>query len=421
MNNSRNWPDVSSARVANLSFALLYPLPFFYNVLTISGSIPQYEISSHIVKMLFFVFTFILIKNFSLIINLSFYFFGVILFIAYASIWTAINSFGAPPGTVWQSGSVIIAWLAIFSVGIFFDESTNFMKVFLRISSLSIISIVLYFRDGVAFVPSLIFDVDEGASYQAFSLWASVTFIVNISTIRNIYIKYIIFLIAVIIVFLLSSRSEMIGFIFAFFVFEAARISSRLRTISLYLIALVILSIVIYYYRDYIINYANRELYLSRQLNIFDLERDNSWFVRGLYADFAWDTIRSSPILGEFGSHYYADRDFPLGAYAHNFTSAWVNYGLIGVSIYLIITIWAFFVSFGFVMRGRTDEYCLSLFVNAFTLVLILVSKPVFWPTVALGWGIFVRAEIRRRMRRRAIRKMRLDGGDHLGEDFSAR
>lgn len=396
MNISRNWQGDYTIKAANLSFALLYPLPFFYNFLTISGSIPQYEISSHIVKILFVFFFYLLILKFSISARHSTYFLWVIGFLIFTSIWTAINSFRAPPGTVWQSGAVIIAWLSIFSVGMFFDENRRGMKIFLRVSSISIIAMVFYLKEGVAFVPANIFDVDEGATYQAFSLWAAITFIFTISTINKPILKYISFCFMMAALFFLSARSEMVGFMLAFFVAEASRMFGKLKLFFVYSSIAITFAIFVYFYTDDIVEYINMELYLSRQLNIFDLEADNSWFVRGLYSDFAWDSIRSSPIIGDFGSHYYADRDFPLGAYAHNFMSAWVNYGIIGVSMYMFITIWALFASFVFVFRGRFDDYWISLFMNAFGFILILVSKPVFWPAVALGWGVFARAQIRR-------------------------
>ena len=101
--------------------------------------------------------------------------------------------------------------------------------------------------------------------------------------------------------------------------------------------------------------------------------------------------IQEHPIWGSFGSHVTRGS---IGSYAHNYLSAWENYGLIGVTTYLMLTIVACVVGayrcFG---GGRYSTLWLfSFVVNTICLILVIVSKPVFWPLVAFGWGLHAKA-----------------------------
>lgn len=87
----------------------------------------------------------------------------------------------------------------------------------------------------------------------------------------------------------------------------------------------------------------------SRVLEVFRLDQSTSWDARAIAYQYAKDTIASAPILGDYGSDF--DR-FGPGLYAHNIASAWVEIGLFGFVITLILLIRPLFFSLRWAFQG---------------------------------------------------------------------
>lgn len=87
----------------------------------------------------------------------------------------------------------------------------------------------------------------------------------------------------------------------------------------------------------------------SRVLEVFRLDQSTSWDARAIAYQYAKDTIASAPILGDYGSDF--DR-FGPGLYAHNIASAWVELGLFGFVITLILLIRPLIFSLRWAFRG---------------------------------------------------------------------
>jgi O-antigen ligase len=132
----------------------------------------------------------------------------------------------------------------------------------------------------------------------------------------------------------------------------------------------------------------------SRQTELINLASSRSWQVRMYLQDIAIKLIIQSPILGVFGGHVLEGGS--TSTYSHNVLSAWVNYGVVGFLLYILLTTIAIVVSvYYFLNRKYNDDWLLSFCINFVSLVLMTGAKSVFWTLPALGWGLYVRACLR--------------------------
>ena len=140
---------------------------------------------------------------------------------------------------------------------------------------------------------------------------------------------------------------------------------------------------------------------LSRQFEVLDISSSKSWKGRFALQKKALGQIADNPLLGKFGGHVLTEDTGKFekghaGRYAHNALSAWVSYGLAGFLLYLALTLYGCLVSARHVMLKRVDEplWMFAFTLNLVCLLLVIVSKPVFWPLPALGWGVLAQALI---------------------------
>ena len=76
------------------------------------------------------------------------------------------------------------------------------------------------------------------------------------------------------------------------------------------------------------------ELPENRVVDLLDIGSDTSNQARNELEQSAWESIVNNPVLGDYGGYTaYAG----IGGYSHNLLSAWVNLGLVGFSLYIIV------------------------------------------------------------------------------------
>ena len=138
---------------------------------------------------------------------------------------------------------------------------------------------------------------------------------------------------------------------------------------------------------------------LSRQFEVLDFSSSKSWAGRLALQRKALDQIAENPLMGQFGGHVLREDTGKYakghtGRYAHNALSAWVTYGLAGFLVYVFLTLAGFLVPARQVVLKRQDTplWTFAFMLNFVCLLLIIVSKPVYWPLPALGWGVLAQA-----------------------------
>lgn len=319
------------------------------------------------------------------------------IFVAYCSAWSVAHLLiGAPIVTFTQAATVIGSWIVLLALGLFFNPGRKAIAAF-TLSWGAMAIIILTFREGVSFNPSALFGAENISTYQGFSRSLMVTSIVLLSVIQRPGARIALSAATVALLFLTIARSEFAAFTLTMFVIEVARGIRKPIGLAILcgwgLIGLLGVTAVF----DVIAQ--------SRQLQLFDLSHATSWIGRKEYYAVALEQIMDSPLLGYFGGHYIETRE--IGGYAHNALSAWVSFGALGFVIYVGLTAWAAIRS-GLWMMGRpTERQCLSAYLNISALILIMTAKSIFWPVVALGWGVYAAARREDRARKRAMKRER--------------
>ncbi|MCY4364082.1 MAG: O-antigen ligase family protein [Gammaproteobacteria bacterium] len=138
---------------------------------------------------------------------------------------------------------------------------------------------------------------------------------------------------------------------------------------------------------------------LSRQFEVLDFSSSKSWVDRLSLQRKALEQIAENPLMGRFGGHVLREdtgryAKGHTGRYAHNALSAWVGYGLAGFLVYVFLTLSGFLVPARQVVLKQQDAplWTFAFMLNFVCLLLIIVSKPVYWPLPALGWGVLAQA-----------------------------
>ena len=138
---------------------------------------------------------------------------------------------------------------------------------------------------------------------------------------------------------------------------------------------------------------------LNRQFEVLKISSSKSWERRLALQRKAVRQISENPLMGNFGGHVLKQDSGKYakghtGRYAHNALSAWVTYGLAGFILYFSLTLTGFLVPAQQVIlkRQNAPPWMFAFMVNFVCLLLIIVSKSVYWPLPALGWGVTAKA-----------------------------
>ncbi|MEZ2744895.1 hypothetical protein ACBQ16_06830 [Halopseudomonas bauzanensis] len=124
-----------------------------------------------------------------------------------------------------------------------------------------------------------------------------------------------------------------------------------------------------------------------RQFAIFSLNSDASWSSRLRLDDANTQFIVNNPIAGSHGSHFLQGG---AGAYIHNWTSVWQNYGLFAFLLYVYMTavplIYLFFLYF--VRNYRNEFVVIGICIALIVLISVSMSKSFNWEVTYFSWGL---------------------------------
>ena len=175
--------------------------------------------------------------------------------------------------------------------------------------------------------------------------------------------------------FLTGARSELVAFLLAAGLIEFCKTRQRLP----FLLAAVALVGIASLALEFV------TLPDHRIFNLLRISEDQSVHERARMAVAAWDTIENSPLLGSYAS-------YPPGTYAHNILSAWVDLGLAGFLLLIVLLVAPTFVLLRRFARWRRDDlYVLALVCFAVTILLVLFAKTFTYQTIPLALGLYCR------------------------------
>lgn len=255
-------------------------------------------------------------------------------------------------------------------------------KSFMRLVAFSLIimtAITFYFSVGGFFFLQALGeakDPDSLATYQGFARSYIYTYLILVSTLRYILVRYVLYAVVASALFLNGARSEFSAVLFLVPVVELYYAKRRLYAIF----TLVLLSIFLIGGVDYIV----KMLPENRILQLLDLSHSTSANTRQRFANDALRTISENPLFGDFAS-------YPDGHYAHNMMTMWVDFGLLGfLSLAILLAwhaIWLFFN--GFFTRDKRSDFILAWSFICVTILWAVSAKSMPDMCVGAALGAF--------------------------------
>jgi hypothetical protein len=137
----------------------------------------------------------------------------------------------------------------------------------------------------------------------------------------------------------------------------------------------------------FMVNFA--ELFIdSRISGLLDLSSGTSASIRLIQISYAIEQTFQNPVLGNYGSYVELGG---VGSYPHNLLSAWLNLGLVGLSLYvsLFIALWIIALK-GFLDKNNDEYFNVFLFFLVFVSAALIVSKDHSYMLVGLLVGFYV-------------------------------
>lgn len=286
-----------------------------------------------------------------------------------------------------ESLATVTIWVAVMFVGSRFPSRPK------QISQLSYVSILVvaicfahaFYDRGFPAGPFLAF-MDAGdsgvATYQGIGRSLLAVGIVAALAQKPYTLRALVTLVVTILLMLsLGSRAHFVVLCIAL-VMQVLLITARRQTRLLGLTGITITAVVAI---------ASINFFLeTRAAEILDLASSASWDERQVAENRAIEIIAERPWIGAFGYHAADD-----SGYAHNFLSAWTQYGLAGFTLSILILGVAFAVSvIGYrSRRGCKESWLLALHLNMISIVLALASEPIMSSVFPpLAWGFTLRA-----------------------------
>ena len=396
-----------SVDFAAISFLILYPLYFFYNAAIAFGYISPvfgdrgavlYGAYSVIVTLIYITCFAPLAKDVRFqtiwLMKLLYIFVGWFLF------WVSLNYLFNRDSYVDASSfklfCCLIMLLANFAIGCHLGLMIKWFRVVLLVLWFCMLVFVLstfdhetlsvhggLYRDEIKGLEGL----ENFASYQGFARSALLTSFIILAITKTFAIRLLVEAISLVILFFLSARSELVGFLFAVMVFESLvslKKPSRIFVLAFFgCFAAIFLA---YFNNSFLPDISD-----SRVAALSDLADDHSWQMRSDFNDRAFMQIIDNPLFGKFGGEYYEGIGAE-GTYAHNILSVWVSLGLPGFLLYLSLLLGSFLVAMKNVFRtgGNSDLWNLTLLTSVTALLLSLFAKSIHEVWFALVLGLLV-------------------------------
>lgn len=222
---------------------------------------------------------------------------------------------------------------------------------------------------------------ETASSYQGLARSLMFVFLVFVSISDSGIARTTGFALGAIGLFAMGARSEFVGFLFGSAALALAPRGFVLRRLAVLMFITMTVMLIINFAVQ-----AEAGTGFARFAQLMDLSTSTSWQHRQYQTDEAWRQIAASPIFGSFGAHQAVGG---TGDYAHNYLSAWVAFGLPGFLGYSVAVITTVVYSCRRVRRrDRSPVWRVSFSLGMACLLLVALSKSIFWSLPALVWGI---------------------------------
>lgn len=176
-----------------------------------------------------------------------------------------------------------------------------------------------------AYNPAVVIAEELKATYQGYGLAYLVVASTTIPLVSRALLRQVLFGVALAALFVNGARSELFAMLLLFVIYEIFVSRQKIYLMAFFMLV----ASVIYFGGDLILGDFGE----SRVLGLYyDGRNDESANDRLIAMELGLQTIADHPIFGNFGDH-------PPGFYIHNALSAWVDLGLIGFGLYVILLV----------------------------------------------------------------------------------
>ena len=439
-----DYPDSSdqvmklSNTVASVSFFLLFPGFLFYHQFVAMGLLPAFAagLFGYVALGSLLVLLALLLCNTDHLKKVAGnrYALWVLTFLLYTTLWTLAHYLAVDADYISiasvQSLKTIVFWSSLFLLGLLLPLESRLLRRLFCISFAVILIYLIYFfvsSDNSMYNAQRIYgQTADVSTYQGFARSVLFTLLLLLAVFTSLRARAVLILGGVFVLFMLMSRSDFYAFLTLsavlclIFGIKQPRYFLLLLLVCMEVLLLAAPDIaprieVVLETRapekteaqptmDRLPDKAGSAQTdapprLSRQFEVLDFSSSKSWAGRVALQNKAIRQIRENPLAGKFGGHVITvDNEMfakgHAGTYAHNALSAWVSYGLVGFLIYVLLSLVGFLVAARQVILKQqyAPLWTFAFMLNFICLLLIIVSKPVFWPLPALGWGVLVQS-----------------------------
>jgi hypothetical protein len=251
----------------------------------------------------------------------------------------------------------VISWVMLFMLGRVIPFYARHLAPIAAVIFITLFVLTLSNTESGSFTPAQ--SAEYFATYQAYAVVLCIVTFTLFYLVERIEVFWAIGLISIISLAILGSRSELIGMLFATFLIGNHR-KFNLWALTLQITVLSGLYVAYMWITD---------AEWNRFINLVDEHAESTTSDRSLANHQALRVLGDNLILGSFG-------EYPSGFYAHNILSVWVDFGLIGLILYVASFVILFRALFSLNRgSGWPSKDFVSLCLLLFCVVLLAASK----------------------------------------------
>lgn len=237
----------------------------------------------------------------------------------------------------------VAANLVCFFMALYFDfNKKNNIYFFLLLCSIIFLIVFMNISNG-RFDLRMQTGNDRVVTYQVFGLIITVLSFFTLSSIKKYWFKLIFFVLALAALYYNGARSE-----FIFFLLSSSLLIFLLSNIYLRIIFPIFIAFI-----AFVFDFGKYFNFLSdnRVSELIDVSQSTSFQARSILNEFTYAKIIEKPFTGEYGAYLEV---YGVGGYAHNISSAWADFGIIGFLIFSVSSLYLFLSS---VLRLMSNKY----------------------------------------------------------------
>jgi hypothetical protein len=308
----------------------------------------------------------------SYVVEGYFLFLALILLVAFIGYLNQVDS-----EIVLGSVFTVIRSIAIFLVVLCFpcDKKINqrWMKLFFVAYSISVIAMS---RDGSYIVRGLEFDSKIfQIDYQTTAVIYALFFVLIVPVVEFKW-RLFYYLVSGLALFSIGARSEFVGFFPMIALIEFLLSNSSVSYFAkIFALIVIIVCSGYFLYSEYSEN---------RIFNLINMNDDASAIARYELTARAWESIKKSPLFGDYAS-------YALGEYSHNLLSAWVDLGMFGVLLLIFILFYQGRILLkGYARKKMSVEYIRAAAIFFLLIIMLATAKAYTYPLLPISIAFYV-------------------------------